>query len=290
MSLRKNLIKFLCGADLEFLCLWNGQLVGNNHEEDNHKSPWGLDGGGAMLIHEIRPAPSEQPEEIVKNIHKIFQWKISREPSFLKYNWVAGSYVKDRCLGGHLHVGIPKTIIHPKIVAQHFDHYVGAISILLEDIEQGKKRRNYAEGEDINGNQGYGNATDYREQPHGAEYRTPGSFLSSPYITLGFLSLTKVVAYELINNSTFGWNEYIEFDDFKYMRKDKVRNKLPQIWSDITKMHLYNQYRKSLDFLKFLVDNKCIWFPKSGLKESWGIKDLKYVHKEQDMTLQDIWN
>jgi hypothetical protein len=58
------------------------------------------------------------------------------------------------------------------------------------------------------------------------------------------------------------------------MDQARVLSKFPEIWADITKMHLYQTYKPYLDLIFFLVKNKLTWLPATGMKESWGVVNM----------------
>lgn len=230
------------------------------------------------MTFEVRPSPSKNPIEIVHNIRDIFIRQTIEKPSFLKYNWISGSFHRDLPIGGHVHFGLNDKQISHKFAVNLLDNYVGVISILLENKNDGLERRKH----------GYGEMGDYREQDWGFEYRPMSSWLSSPYIATAIIALSKTIVYESLNNPKFDWHTCVESDDFKNMNQDKLREKFPKIWKDITKMTLYQNYKPYIDLLYFLITNNLTWLSATGMKDSWGIIDMKKCISKK-VSLDVIW-
>ncbi len=266
------------GADPEFICVNSkGSIIhSQNVVSTSVTADFGCDGNGVTF--EVRPAPSKNPIEVVHNIRDIFIRQVIEKPSFLKYNWISGSFHKDYPIGGHIHFGIKNNVIAHTSAISFLDDYVGSISILLENKEDGLKRRSYD----------YGLMGDYREQDWGFEYRPMSSWISSPYVATAIIALSKTVMYEVLNNPKFDWHTFVMDIDFKEMRQDNIRELFPKIWSDITKMTLYQNYKPYIDLLYFLVTNKLTWLSTSSMKDSWGIIDMKKCISKK-FTLDVIW-
>ena len=261
-----KVIDFTIGADPEFALLnpRNGRIVSaGNWVSEDEGTEFGVDGNGTTF--EVRPAPAKEPLDIVNNLHDIFVRATLEEPELIRFNWVAGTWHGGYPFGGHVHFGLSSRMISHKSAVDFLDHYVGVVSLLLERRKDGLKRR-----ED-----GYGGMGDLREQEWGFEYRPMSSWLSTPYISAALLCLSKTVMYEVMNNSNFEWHKFAQPDDFSTMNQARVREIFPKIWADITKMHLYQVYKPYIDLIYFLVSNNLTWFPSTGMKESWGICNMK---------------
>lgn len=255
---------FTLGADPEFACEKNRTLIfAGDVLEDPDEGEFGADGNRTTF--EVRPAPSRNPLEVVNNIRDIFVRHTMDNPDFLKYKWVSATWHRGYPLGGHVHFGISANTLAPNEGVNTLDHYVGLISLLLEKKKDGERRRA----------DGYGGMGDFREQEWGFEYRPMSCWLGSPYVAAAMLCLSKTVMYERINNPKFPWREYAKEDDYMLMRQDRIRAIFPEIWADITRMSLYQVYKPYLDLIYFLVKNRLTWFPRSSMKESWAIFDMK---------------
>jgi hypothetical protein len=284
MSFRKNITDFTIGADPEFLMIGrDGRNIRANYwcqeiQEAAHIHELGADGCGTTF--ECRPTPSINPIQIVNNLHGIFIGHLARHPKLLDYRWQAGSHHGGQPLGGHIHFGISNRRIGAKTGSHLLSQYVGALGILVENKDEGKVRR---AGD-------YGGMVDYRIQSYGFEYRTPSSWLTSPYIAAAFLCLAKTVIWEAVNNRTAKFNDYVVNSDFKHMNAEKVLAKLPEIWGDITKMHLYQRYKVYIDVLYYLATNKLNWYSKDGsMNSTWGFADLSST-LPPTMALETIWS
>ena len=262
---------FTIGADPEFCCVDRGTLV-NSNCFGNLESSFGSDGGG--IAFEIRPKPSINPLEVVSDIHKILLEQTIKYPEFLKFDWISGSYTHRQSMGGHIHFGITNSYNNCGYDCCNFlDAYVGISFLVVETMKEGYSRRC----------QGYGFFRDCRSQNYGFEYRMPASWLSSPYISAAFLCLAKTVVYEFINNENFSLyflkNESKIMDTILRHRDIDVlylKNKFLIIWSEITKMKLYQKYKIYIDIIYFLFKENLSWIPVMGMKESWGIyKDFE---------------
>lgn len=289
MSLQKHIIKndFTIGTDAEFIISSPG---GNLIEANKYtpSGPMGADGynynnngGDGNSTWEIRSKPSTNPVEIIHNIREIFSDYVAKYPQFLTYNWEAGSYVKGRSIGLHVHFGDKEQNFNTiEDITYFLSNYVGLISLLLED-EQGRKNRRKS-GD-------YGFFNDYRQQPWGWEYRSMSSSLASPYVTNALLCLSKTVVYEYRNNKDFQKElDYINEADFVYGNINLAKENFPKVWADITKMQLYQVYKPYIDILYFLVTNNLTWFPKNqNMKEAWGLTDVTLPLGGVD--LETIW-
>ncbi len=280
MSYKKNKKNFSVGSDAELICVRGNTVIESGDTTDEYEE-FGADGSGINF--EVRPSPSVNPLQGVANIRGIFMQQIAKNPEFAKYKWIAGSNYRNYPLGGHIHFGIKQNLIGPVKACEILTQYVGCISLLVEDKSQSRRRRC----------EGYGTANDYREQDHGFEWRTPSSWLVSPYIAAAFLCLSKAVMYEVLNNPKFSPTQYVDsgvFNDIakNYEDDSLIREKFPKIWAEITKMKLYQSYKPYIDILHYLVTKKLTWFPKGGLKETWGLMDVNARNK--NVSLDVIWS
>ena len=170
---------FLIGADPEFLCYTpSGRRLESSdvleHEEsDTEIASFGSDGSGIPF--ELRPAPSLDPLKVVSNIRDIFIRKVEKEPKYAKYKWYAGSFHGRHPLGGHVHLGITSRVFgdddyYPLLYA--LNQYLACPSLLLDNKSKLKLRLSH----------GYCTFSNSRTKDYGIEYRTVGSWLTSPYI------------------------------------------------------------------------------------------------------------
>jgi hypothetical protein len=272
MAIKRNPIDFTIGADPEFLVLDGNKIIGEPQKEGE----FSVDGINNK-IHEVRPKYSLNPLEVTNSINQIFLNKVKKEPIFGKYSWQCGSYLHKKPLGGHIWFAVTDKIIKPQDACYYLDNYLSSLLMLLEDKEQGIKRRNCeAESENINGEYLYGAKGDFRTSNWGFETRTPASFIHSPKITNGAYCLAKTILFEALNNPKFDGNEYLDYDDFQNMNQDKVKKNFTLIRGEIVQMSLYKNYKKHIDYLFKLIKENKTCFSNKSMKEEWGlIKEVK---------------
>lgn len=267
----KNPKDFTIGADPEFCCAGSRGAIIKASNYVGTKTAFGRDAND--YVFELRPIASNLPNEIVEDIKSILQTGYNDNPVLQKWKWLAGSSYKGFPFGGHIHFGIKKDVISPEdACTQILDHYLGSITLLLENYEQAIARRSY--NLTPGGNAvAYGRASDFREKKYGFEYRTPSSWITSPKIALAILCLAKMVMYEAINNKSFKFKYYVDNNDFIKVNTARLRRIFPSLWEDITKMSLYKKYAKQLKIIHdLIVDGKDWLLDKNDMKYHWGIE------------------
>jgi hypothetical protein len=284
------IVDFTLGADPEFVCFKGGRFWAARHSGFlDLADELGGDMSGRPF--EVRPRPSKDPLEVVSNIHSILVGHTLRNPAFYALDWRAGSYYHtggneghDTSLGGHIHIGGLKKLLPAAEAGLILDNYVGAISVLVEDRKEGMKRR----GEDVGGE--YGQASDVRDDmPHGYEYRTPSSWLTSPYVAAGFLCLTKAIIWDVMNRKGFVPLTNDLDDEIGSMRTKVLREYYTtRIRPSIESLSLYPTYQPYLDFLHFLITHRLTWYPKVSMKHAWGIASPA-SYPERRPTLATLW-
>lgn len=265
------------GADPEFLILDKFKILDaslHNFKVTNFGS---IGHDGHKWIAELRPNYSNDPLQIIQNMRAIMISKINHDPKFANYDFLAGSYYQEKSLGGHIHFSSNSPDIKQMARVTNgylnwtyiLDNYVTLCTILLENVDEGKKRRHSGD---------YGFYGDWRPQSWGFEHRTCSSWISSPHIAAAILCLSKVVMHEILNNPNFPFRVKDCYDDFHYMKVDKLRSRFPEIWCDIQKMSLYGKYKPYIDLIYNFVSKRKNWCSSNKkLKESWGIIN----HKEE---------
>jgi len=172
---------FTLGCDPELICRCNGRFVEAHHYFKSHSS-MGLDGCESTA--EIRPGYSESPVDLTSKIYQILDYGHDKEPDIEFY---AGHYQDDYAIGGHTHFSIEPT----GEIINALDVVLGSLSNCIDDKQQ-RLRREHT---------GYGKKGAYRRKPHGFEYRTPGSFLLSPSVTLVHLTLAKLAVTGVLDDN-----------------------------------------------------------------------------------------
>jgi len=189
----ENQAKITLGTDPEMEALVQGKCIpGNMLPSINVYNKAYISHDGARNQRELRPDPSESPEELVDNIKDLI-----RISSF--FNEDLSIEGKLFTLGGHIHIGGTSPSTELITILDYFLNPFNEFS-----NEERKKSK-------------YGKKGDFRYQPHGFEYRTPpAAWLLTPELALKTLQLTKVVVESLINgkdvtiSNTDDPTEYIE--------------------------------------------------------------------------------
>jgi len=197
------------GADPEFL-LFNdkGEVVHAN----GLMSKTGIIGcDGAMA--EIRPAPSTDPQGLIKNIKDAFSNK-SLTAAMSPYDWMAGCYYKnskrDYPMGGHIHIGNPAKVAQmpmPKremffnVMNKIVDELV-SIPCMRFDGEMGAKRRTKCQ---MSNHGGWGYFGEWRPCNGRLEHRTlSGMWLMHPTVAVCVIGTAKAVTDEVFKR----WAEH----------------------------------------------------------------------------------
>lgn len=172
-------MSFTIGCDPELICKSNGRFT-PAHNYYKSQSSFGLDGCESTA--EIRPGQSESPIDLTSKIYQILEYGHNKAEHLEFYS---GHYVEDYAIGGHIHVSTPPS---PEII-EGLDVVLGSLSNTIDDLDQRKQREST----------GYGQKGAYRRKSYGFEYRTPGSFLLSPTVTLVTLTLAKLAVWGTLN-------------------------------------------------------------------------------------------
>lgn len=291
---------FTIGADPEFCCITES----SNVVRADAILPWsamedalGIDGSGFCL--EARPYPSVDPLQVVRNIHDILlNWSGSH--NVVHYKWIAGSRWGSNALGGHIHFGIKtcKSSGEAYNASSFLSQYLAPLSILIEKHSDARFRRISRQ---------YGYPTDYRTNHHGFEYRTPSSWITSPYIAAAHLCLAKALMYDYLFVKTKRFPIFFalpSLDEIQnagevssevlrpYMHREMCHSYFNDIWRQVTQLTLYPLYKAYIDIFHYLITNKLTWFPKCSMREAWGIPDkqkLGQLPQSDSLSLSNIW-
>jgi hypothetical protein len=252
---------------------------------------FGLDAGDVLV--EVRPTPYTNPLLVVQSLREILQHAVVKYNNALKYKWRVATIHQAPdgeliSMGGHIHFGFPRTNFsnghltrEVRSICRILDTFVGSITILLEDNEDAKRRRTQC---------GYGRSGDYRIQDHGFEYRTPSSWLTSPYVAAGVLCLAKTVIHEIINRGLVNTPKtniapsLIDGADTL-----EIRKKLPLVWECIQQMELFSEYKPYLEFLLKLINNNKTWHTNNEILSEWGINTSMKLASVPRAKITDIW-
>jgi hypothetical protein len=171
---------FTLGCDPELVCRKEGRFV-QAHNYFKANSSFGLD--GCESIAEVRPGYSESPIDLTAKIRTCLEYGHEKADELEFY---AGHFVDDFALGGHLHLSVSP---EGKLISS-LDTVLGSLSACIDDRDQKRKRER----------SGYGKQSAYRKKSYGFEYRTPGSWLLSPTVTLCTLTLAKLTVLGVLED------------------------------------------------------------------------------------------
>lgn len=230
-------------------------------------------------VAEIRPEPDVSPRQLFINIKQALN-SASKLAPYRNVKWIAGSQpLNGYSIGGHIHFS---NIELNYGILRALDNYVGIPVFLIENPVTAARRRKK-----------YGYLADYRIKDYGGfEYRTPGSWLVSPEITMAVLCLAKIVAshyIELNKNYLISANAQKAFyegnqDYFRLIFKD--------LWQNIAKTKTYTIYSRELQVLTDMVINGLTWNEKLDLRQAWNLsaksKKVYNPNKSSSSSIQRI--
>jgi hypothetical protein len=241
-------LKYTIGSDPEFSVFVEGKYRdASSIFTCSTNSPIGTD--GCSSTGELRPKAKTDPlshaNEIVKLIRTIDSDYICGKDITIH----AGSYHGSHPIGGHIHYGFKPN----DYMIGCLDTYVGVPLMLLEDGLASKFRR-----------RNYGELGNYRDQPHGFEYRTPASWITDCGMISSSLCLAYVVGDFMRRNKTSKKNDLINVihglsDEFKKGDKKVFYDIMPQLFSDIRCMPMYKMYPLQINYLYHMITNRLTW-------------------------------
>lgn len=285
----------MLGADPELLLVGaHGAVVSSSEQvaDANLKAQFGKDGGGTLA--ELRPRPCEQPLDLVRNLRTAM---CAAPAKVRRLRWVAGSHALGMPIGGHIHFGHPKLRLQRGALHSYqarinaavrcLDVYLAPAVLLVEDRRQAAWRRH-----PNNNSHPYGGLGDMREQPHGFEYRVPGSWLTSPHVALAVLSLAKVLVHESLSRRMGSdFNVLRDIDslrhDFAIANLAPFRSRQERRWAEIERCELFPALKDECLLLRRLADAGRTWFPPHEVKVAWGVDGA--TSWSDPLTLKRIW-
>jgi hypothetical protein len=177
---------FKLGADPEFVFLSMSEMARKD------ASNFGLAAGVAFgadncgRIAELRPHPSCSALAVVASLQSTLKWLAIHTPVTMNYIWRCGAFVEGDSLGGHIHFGRLQfdKQLRESAALDAVMYWLTRLGVY--DNAEGRQR--------IKGGH-YGRLADRRKQKHGYEYRTPPSWLDSPWMALFYLTLAKLAVH-----------------------------------------------------------------------------------------------
>ena len=179
------------GLDIEFGVRKNGQFMPAHDvfsREIGTSGTIGLD--GHPQTGELRPDASTNLVEVVTNMYAAFKYvnDIFVENHITLH---AGQWRDGKAIGGHVHFGIGEANIGRRsAIVPYLDHFLDKIVSNKTDDAAEKRLRI---------ERGYGELSAIRSKPYGFEYRTPGSFIHNPQLSMVYLTLSKLSSIAAID-------------------------------------------------------------------------------------------
>lgn len=255
-----NGAELLLGTDLEFVLRSPDGKIVSAANYFNRRGVVGCDGvriGGRLVfpLAELRPSPAAEPRELLRNLRAAMRMAALRLDD-AGLEWLAGGMpVKGLPLGGHIHIS---GVALDADLVRALDNYLALPLALLEDDGSRQRRPRY------------GALGDIRRQFHGGfEYRTLPSWIVSPSVALGVLSLAKVVCEEArgLRERPLARPEMQAL----YYAGDKT-GLLPTalaLWGELERTSAYAKYARELDRLKQRIERMESWDAMHDVRPAW---------------------
>lgn len=212
-------------------------------------------------VAELRPKPDTSPVNVYSNIKQALELANKKVP-YKNIKWLAGSQpFSGYSIGGHIHFSnLP--LNNQSLRA--LDNYLGLPVFLLEDQATAVKRRHK-----------YGQLGEYRNKEYGGfEYRTLGSWLISPEITLAVLCLAKIVSsnFRVLNKNYFMTAEAQRA--FYKGDQQYFKQAFEDIWRDIQRLEMYQEYKQQLEPIPTMISGNTCWDEKIDIRKSWSLSKV----------------
>lgn len=299
---------FKVGADPEFGFIASKDKIAPAHELITPRRAFGLD--GCEDIAELRPAPSINPSQVVRSLHQDMVAGYYANPSIRRLYWKAGNSIADMdegsySIGGHIHLGLSSVVRG----ASREDVYLRVTDYLDTYLLQVVGRLELPSEVNDRVQNDYGHMGDIRTNNHGLEYRTLGSWLTSPRVAEGVLCLAQTVSYQcLVDGSKASVDRLSPRADCDCSLLEEggctcssrhlpdFKKAYPEVKKRIRRMKLYKRHELPIEFLFTLIEKEKTWFPGKGIdiKAAWGIS---YQNLDADtpakilpvVKFNDIW-
>lgn len=254
----------MLGADPEFLLLSPQGKVVPASRFLQREGAVGCDaivlGGHRVILPlaELRPRPSHNPRELAGNLHRTMRLA-ARRINDESLSWLSGGMpLKGFPLGGHIHFSRCWLNSH---LLRALDNYL-ALPLLLIEGETARSRRPR-----------YGFLGDYRRQPHGGfEYRTLPSWLVSPAVARGVLSLAALIAgsYRKLPGNPL---QHPDIQAYFYTgKKELLLGTVHKLWNDLESLEeAYAVYAADLKPLKEMIFAMKSWDEMQDFRKAWKI-------------------
>ncbi|MCW2279202.1 putative amidoligase domain-containing protein [Heliophilum fasciatum] len=210
-----------------------------------------------LPLAEIRPQPVSSAEAAVEEIRKALQ-EANQLCPFRNIVWNAGSEpFPGYPVGGHIHWGgLPLTAQHLRA----FDQYLALPLFFLEKSESARRRRNF-----------YGMLGDFRVKSHGFEYRTPGSWLSTPQLTWVALALAQAVALHAKQLTRWDFVDPAFQEAFYDGDRAKLLPSLKTSLAELYAVEPTARMRKLVELIWYMQERGMVADEAIDIRQAWGL-------------------
>ncbi|WP_051321903.1 putative amidoligase domain-containing protein [Alicyclobacillus contaminans] len=214
--------------------------------------------GKRLPLMELRPEPDSTPLGLVANLREAMLEAIEKI-NRANVEWRAGSMPFRRYwTGGHIHFS---SIPFSSRLVKALDNYVGLPLMLVEDARTARLRR-----------QRYGFLGDIRHKDYGGfEYRTPGSFVVHPDITMAALCLAYVVAVHHRELPLVDLYQERLQTAFLTGDKDLLRPIAERNLRALSGLSAYERYKEYIDPLMDMIRRGQTWDESVDVRTVWGL-------------------
>ncbi len=255
----------LIGADPEFVML---TAAGRIAPASRYFGPGERAGSDSVVVRgeqrwplaELRPRPAREPAVLTERIRRLLL-DASARTAGAGLSWRAGAApVKGLPLGGHLHFsGVALTAERLRAL----DNALALPLRLLEPDGAGRRRPRY------------GALGDFRTKSHGGfEYRTPPSWLVSPRLALGVLSLAKLAAE---HSRELAGCRPLDDDALRDAFYDgsltPLRQAAAAVRAALEALPAYAKYGEAAGFLFDAIEAGKVWNESADIRRGWRIPE-----------------
>ena len=229
---------------------------------------------------EMRPKYGNNPIEHFNEILKLMKELEERLKSDIicygkELQIKAGTMIDDEAegefifLGGHIHLGFDR--IGTETDAIILSTFVGIPLTLIENFYERDRHRVYGKFGEYNVK-----AIANEDTYNGLEFRMPSSWLVSPQITIGALALAYTTMHEILlgGKGTLKHIDFMKFfweneEQYEQEKWDVLKEKIPEIYSEVKKMRLYPEYKEYIDYIFDMIERGESWDSNADILVTW---------------------